>query len=152
MAAKRLRARLQMTEDLFIPEERRILEVYRHPTSSNLRRATRLSIQYVLGAGIFTYLAIAYNSWFALVTYLTFVAFVGLRLIGAWRIVGVMPNVLAKYAARIAELEARVAELEAGALSYHDSEDVAGGHVAILVLSSLLCAERTWARSRTLRE
>jgi hypothetical protein len=97
-----------MTEETFTPEERRILELYRHPTSPGLGRATRLSIQYLLGGGIFTYMAIAYSSWFALVTYLTFVAFVGVRLIGARRIAGVMPKVLAKYEARIAALEARV--------------------------------------------
>jgi predicted 3-demethylubiquinone-9 3-methyltransferase (glyoxalase superfamily) len=88
-----------MTKEIFTPEERRILELYRHPRSSDLGRATRLSIQYLLGAGIFTYMAIAYNSWFALVTYLTFAAFVGIRLIGARRIAGVMPKVLAKYEA-----------------------------------------------------
>jgi hypothetical protein len=95
-----------MTQEMFTPEERRILELYRNPTSSGVGRATRLSIQYLLGAGIFTYLAIAYDSWFAIVTYLTFVAFVGVRLIGARRIAGEMPKVLAKYEARIAELEA----------------------------------------------
>jgi hypothetical protein len=101
-----------MPKEIFTPQERRILELYRNPKASGLGRATRLSIQYLVGAGLFTYLAIAYNSWFALVIYLTFVAFVAIRLIGARRTVGVMPNVLAKYEARIAELESRIAELE----------------------------------------
>jgi hypothetical protein len=112
-----------MAEQIFTPEERRILEIYRHPTSSGLGRATRLSIQYLLVAGIFTYLAIAYDSWFALATYLTFVAFIGVRLIGARRIAGAMPNVLAKYEARITELEAG---MEPRARADHGSEDVAG--------------------------
>jgi hypothetical protein len=112
-----------MTEEKFTPEEQRILELYRHPKSSDLGRATRLSIQYLLIAGTFTCMAIAYNSWFALGTYLIFVAFVGVRLIGARRIAGVMPKVLAKNEARIAELEA---DAESRARADHDSKDVAG--------------------------
>jgi hypothetical protein len=40
-----------MTEEMVTPEEQRILEIYRHPTSSGLARATRLGVQYLLGAG-----------------------------------------------------------------------------------------------------
>jgi hypothetical protein len=101
-----------MTEEMFTPEERKILELYRHPTSSGLGRATRLSVQYLLGGGIFTYLAVAYRSWFAIITYLIFVAFVSVRLLAARHVVGTMPKILAKYQTRIAELEA-VAEASA---------------------------------------
>ena len=97
-----------MTEEMFTPEERRVLEIYRHPTSSGLGRAARLSVQYLLGAGVFTYMAITYQSWFALVAYMGFAAFVGVCLLAARRLVGVMPKILAKYETRIAELEASV--------------------------------------------
>jgi hypothetical protein len=95
-----------MIEDVLTSEERKILELYRDPKSRGTGRATRLSVQYLLAAAIFTGLAVAYEPWFAVVAYLMFVAFVGIRLLGARRLVGVMPNVLAKYEKRIAELEA----------------------------------------------
>lgn len=95
-----------MTHELFTFEERKVLEIYRDPRFSDLGRAARLSGQYLFGAGIFTYLAIGYQSWFALVSYLVFAAFVGIRLLAARRLAGVMPRILAKFEARIAELEA----------------------------------------------
>jgi len=97
-----------MTDEMFTSEERKVLEAYRIPKSYGLSRATRLSCQYLLGAGIFTYLAIAYRSWYAIVVFLEFAAFVSIRLIGARRVAGVMPRILAKYEARIAELEGEV--------------------------------------------
>ncbi len=109
-----------MTEKLFGPEERRVLEMYRNPKLSGLGRATRLSGQYLLGAGIFTYLAVAYNPWYAIVVYLVFVAFVIVRLLAARSLVGIMPRILAKYEARIAELEAQV---ESGLRCDHGSKD-----------------------------
>ncbi len=109
-----------MTENLFGPDERRILEIYRDPKLSGLGRAARLSGQYLLGAGIFTYLAVAYNPWNAIVVYLVFVAFVVPRLLAARRLVGLMPKILAKYEARIAELEAQA---ESGLRCDHASKD-----------------------------
>jgi hypothetical protein len=97
---------MQIIDDMFTHEERRILGLYRDPKSSGIGRATRLSVQYLVTATIFTSLAVAYQPWFAVGTYLMFVAFVGIRLRGARRLVVVMPNVLAKYERRIAELEA----------------------------------------------
>ena len=104
-----------MTKEIFTPDERRVLEIYRRPESSGLGRVTRLSVQYLLGAGIFTYLAVAYQSWCALVSYLVFVVYVGIRSLGARQIVGVMPGIIAKFESRIAELEAG-----AGALGVSD--------------------------------
>jgi hypothetical protein len=97
-----------MTE-MFSPKEVKILELYRNPNSSGLGRAQRLSAQYLLAAGIFTSLAIAYQPWYAFVAYLIFVAFVVVRLIGARHLEGVMPKILTKYESRIAELEAEAA-------------------------------------------
>jgi hypothetical protein len=95
-----------MTEVMFSPQEVKILELYRNPKLSGLGRAQRLSAQYLLSAGIFTYLAVAYQAWYAIVAYLIFAAFVVVRLIGARRLVNVMPKILTKYESRIAELEA----------------------------------------------
>jgi hypothetical protein len=69
-----------MKEMMFSPKEVKILELYRNPNSSGLGRAKRLSSQYLLAAGIFTSLAIAYQPWYAFVAYLVFVAFVVVRL------------------------------------------------------------------------
>jgi hypothetical protein len=95
-----------MNKEMFSSKELKILETYRNPKLSGLGRAQRLSAQYLLSAGIFTYLAIAYQVWYAVAAYLIFVAFVVVRLIGARRLVGVMPEILTKYESRIAELEA----------------------------------------------
>jgi hypothetical protein len=111
-----------MTEKLFTSDEQRVLEIYRNPKLSGFGRAARLSGQYLLGAGIFTYAAVAYQSWYAVVTYLVFVIYVTIRLLAARRLVDVMPKILAKYETRIAELEARV---ESPVRCDHDSEDVA---------------------------
>lgn len=89
------------------PDEQRILVLYADPSKSDLPRAIRLSIQYAVGAGIFLVLAIQRNQpWYAAVTYLVFVAYMGVRIVGAHRLSGVMPSILQKYEARIAELEA----------------------------------------------
>jgi len=114
---------IYMTEEMFSPKERRILDTYRNPKSSDLGRAARLSGKYLLGAGIFTYLAVAYQSWCAIASYLVFVAFVILRLLAARRIVGMMPGILAKYETRIAELEAGVGSR---VLPDHATKDAAG--------------------------
>ncbi len=111
-----------MSEMLFTPDERRILEMYRNPKLSGLGRATRLSGQYLLAAGIFTYLAIVYESWYAIVVYLVFASFVIVRLLTARRLAGFMPNILAKYETRIAELEAHV---QSSVRCDHDTTDVA---------------------------
>jgi len=66
-----------MNEDLFTPEDRRVLAAYRNP-AKDMGRATRLSIQYLVGAGVFIALAVAYDEpLFALVTYGTFVVLSG---------------------------------------------------------------------------
>ena len=66
------------------------------------------NLVYVLAGGIFITLAVVRNEpWFAVVTYIVFILFVGLRLLGARRMAGVMPQVIVKYERRIAELEAR---------------------------------------------
>jgi hypothetical protein len=104
-----------MNEDLFTPEERRVLAAYRNP-SKDVSRATRLSIQYLVGAGIFMAMALAYREpLFALVTYGTFVVFVLIRLLGGRKLASIVPAILAKYEARVEELERKLAELERGA-------------------------------------
>ncbi|WP_435017915.1 hypothetical protein TA3x_005538 [Tundrisphaera sp. TA3] len=90
---------------MFTPEERLVLDAYRHPGSSDTRRAVRLSLQYLIGAGIFAYAAIAVSPWFAVLIWLEFAAFAAIRLRGARRVAGIMPGILAKYERRLAELE-----------------------------------------------
>jgi len=98
-----------MTDDLLTPEERSILASYRDP-AGELRRAVRLSVQYLVGAGLFVVAAIVCDEpLLSLPAYLTFLAFVLLRLRGARRLAHLMPSVLAKYEARLQELESRSA-------------------------------------------
>ncbi len=97
-----------MSVVIFTDQEQKILELYRYPSASGLGRLTRLSVQYLVSAGIFSILAIAYSPWCALGAYLTFIAFVIIRVLGASRITGVMPGILEKYKRRIAELEGEI--------------------------------------------
>jgi hypothetical protein len=93
------------------PEEEQILALYADPRKSDLSRAIRLSIQYAIGAGIFLVLAIQKNQpWYAAVTYLVFLAYMGVRIVGAKKLSGIMPSILQKYDARIAELESKLSQ------------------------------------------
>jgi hypothetical protein len=88
-------------------EEHRILILYSDPKRYGVGRATRLSIQYALGAGFFAAICILRHepSW-VLAVYGVFLLFLIVRILGARRVAGVMPGIIAKYEARIAELEA----------------------------------------------
>lgn len=93
-------------DSLLTPDERRILAVYSDPTRFGIARAVRLSIQYAIGAGIFVWMCLStHEPLWVLAVYGTFLAFMGVRLLGAKRIVGIMPAIITKYEARIAELE-----------------------------------------------
>ncbi len=89
--------------------ERLVLARYRDPAMSGMGRAVRLSVQYAVGGAVFLYLAIVTNNplWSAAI-YLIFLAWLGIRLLGGWRLSGVMPSIIAKYERRIEELERRL--------------------------------------------
>lgn len=88
------------------PEEQKVLAAYADPKKYGIGRAIRLTIQYLIGAGIFLALSILYgNPWYALGTYAAFIVYAAVRLLGAKRVAGLMPGILAKYENRIAELE-----------------------------------------------
>lgn len=90
------------------PAERKLLSAYTDP-KYGIGRATRLTLQYLIGAGVFLVLAVLYgNPWYALGTYAAFIVFAVVRLLGAKRVADLMPGILAKYENRIAELEAAV--------------------------------------------
>jgi hypothetical protein len=97
-----------MLQDLS-SSERAVLRTYTEPGASGIGRAVRLSLQYALGSGLFVGLAIWLNNpWWSLTSYATFLAYMAIRLRGANRIAGVMPGIIAKYEARITELESKV--------------------------------------------
>ncbi len=85
--------------------EKAVLDAYRDP-HRGIGRATRMSVQYAIGAAIFLYLAISTNDprW-SLVVYAIFVCYLIVRLIGARRMAGAMPSIIEKYEARIRQLE-----------------------------------------------
>ena len=88
------------------PQERRVLSLYTAPGRSGIGRAVRLSVQYALGAGVFVVLCLReHEPLWVLPVYGLFLLVLAVRLIGARAISGVMPGVIAKYEARIAELE-----------------------------------------------
>ena len=90
------------------PEEEAILAIYAYPQKSGIPRAIRLTIQYAIGAGIFVALAIQYREpWYAVVSYLVFLAYMAARIVGGQRLSRVMPSILQKYEARLAELESQ---------------------------------------------
>lgn len=94
-------ANLQLTDS-----ERAILAMYRDSSNSGMGRAVRLSIQYGIGGAIFLYLAISTgNPWWSAAVYGLFVAWMGVRLLGARTLANVIPAIIKKYEKRIEELE-----------------------------------------------
>ncbi len=93
-------------DNLLTPTEKQVLLAYRSPEHSGMRRATRLSVQYAVGAGVFVWLCISEQQplW-CLAVYAIFVIQLAVRLHNARRMAGVMPGVIKKYEARIAQLE-----------------------------------------------
>jgi hypothetical protein len=70
------------------------------------RRTIRMSIQYAIGAGIFVYIAIAYNNpYWSLVVYGTFVFWLFIRVLRASIYFRNMRGLISKYEQRIRELE-----------------------------------------------
>lgn len=92
-------------------EEMAVLAIYRNANRPDLARARRLSFQYVAGAGLFVAIAILEKQpWWATIALAVFAAYVIIRLQRAKFIACVMPRIIAKYEARIAELEAQIAD------------------------------------------
>src|SRR5262245_27169814 len=95
-------------DHLLSEQERQALSVYHTPHVS-LRKATRLSIQYAIGAGVFTLLAISqHQPLWALAVFLVLVVMLALRLARARRLAHVMPTVLEKYEHEIRELREQI--------------------------------------------
>lgn len=92
---------------LLSPDERGVLSLYSNPKRSGIGRAIRLSIQYALGSGIFVAICLLeHEPLWVLPVYGLFVLALVVRLFAARKISGVMSGIIAKYEARIAELEA----------------------------------------------
>jgi len=89
-------------------DERRILGIYSDAKFSGIGHATRLSIQYAIGTGVFIVLCLEQQEpLYILPVYGTFLLFMFLRIRGAKKLAGIMPALIRKYEARIAELETR---------------------------------------------
>ena len=82
------------------------MAAYSDPTRSGIGRAIRLSVQYALGTGVFAALCVWQREplW-VLPVYGAFLAFLVVRLLAARKTVGIVTGIIAKYEARIAELE-----------------------------------------------
>jgi hypothetical protein len=92
----------------FTPDEQRVLALYRDPRNAGLGRAARLSFQYALAAGFFVAAAIVTdNALWSLAVFGEFVAWMGIRLLTAKKISGVMPRIIQKYEDYIVQLQAR---------------------------------------------
>jgi hypothetical protein len=92
----------------FTPDEQRVLTFYRDSRNSGLGRAARLSFQYALAAGCFVAVAIVTdNALWSLAVFGEFVAWMGIRLLSAKKIAGVMPRIIQKYEDYIIQLQAR---------------------------------------------
>ncbi len=99
-------------ESQFTEVERRVLAMYRDPAKHGIGRAARLSAQYALGGALFLCVAIMTgNPWWSVAIYAMFLAWMGIRLLGARRLSRAMPSIIAKYESRIEELER---ELQSG--------------------------------------
>lgn len=86
-------------------QERRVLAAYRTKSASDLRRATRLSVQYALGAGIFVVLALTdQEPLWVLPVYAILILVLALRIRGGRAAAGAMPAVIEKYEQEISML------------------------------------------------
>jgi len=92
-------------DDKLTEKERLVLAAYRAKSASDIRRATRLSVQYALGAGIFVVLALTeHEPLWVLPVYATLILVLGLRLRGGRAIAGAIPGVIEKYEQEISLL------------------------------------------------
>lgn len=93
-------------DDQLTEKERTILALYRGPHGKDLKRLIRLSIQYTLGAALFTGFTIFYNEpLFSLVLLFMIVAMLLIRLRGAKATMGAMPGIIEKYESTIKKLK-----------------------------------------------
>ena len=106
--ARGVESTLNEPELSFTPDELRVLALYRDPRNAGLGRAARLSFQYALAAGCFVAVAIVTdNALWSLAVFGEFVAWMGIRLLTAKKIAGVMPRIIRKYEDYIVQLQAR---------------------------------------------
>jgi hypothetical protein len=85
-------------------QERSILNLCRSGDAQGIKRLTRLSIQYAIGAGIFSLFTALYSPHFVWVVYGTFTIWLLVRVIGARKIASNMPAIIEKYEHEIALL------------------------------------------------
>ena len=87
------------------PREKAVLLFYRTPGGSDMARQVRLSVQYAIGSLCFLLAAIIMKQpLYAIGTYVTFILWMMVRLMGAKRLSGVMPSIIEKYESKIREL------------------------------------------------
>ncbi|HWB07611.1 MAG TPA: hypothetical protein VG826_00100 [Pirellulales bacterium] len=101
-------------DEALAPIERSVLQTYRFPSASDLRRQIRLSAQYAIGTGLFLYLSLSTgNPLYGVVVYVVFFLWMVARLFRASRITGAMPRIIEKYEARLAALQSELARVRA---------------------------------------
>jgi len=94
-------------QDVLTSKELEFLTLYKR-AHADTTRATRVTFQYVIGAGVFVILAITSNNpWWSIITFAVFAVYAALRLVRGRRLTSFMPTILAKYEHRIEELESR---------------------------------------------
>jgi len=86
-------------------KEKLVLEAYKEP-QKQMKRAIRLSIQYLIAIGIFAFLSVKEkNINYSLVMLGVFAIFIVVRLINAKKVSGIMPRIIEKYEEEIKELK-----------------------------------------------
>jgi hypothetical protein len=97
-------------------KEREVLAAYRSPLASDMRRQVRLSVQYAVGSGIFTFLCLSTGQpLYGLAVYVIFILWMGARLLGASRVCGIVPGIIEKYERRVAAMEVELKQREPSA-------------------------------------
>lgn len=93
-------------DDQLTKEERTILEMYRNPKDNDIQKQIHLAFKYAIGTGIFLGLAIILNQpYYSIGIFVTFLAFLIIRIIGAKKIAGIMPKIIEKYEKTIKDLK-----------------------------------------------
>ncbi len=92
-------------EEKLTEKEKSVLSLYRIPDSKSTHKNIRLSVQYAVAAGLFSYLAVTVNPNFVWATFGTFVIWMLIRIVTSKNITGVMPSIIEKYEQEIENLK-----------------------------------------------
>jgi len=90
----------------FSDVERAVWSAYRSPDASGMRRAFRMALQYAIaGALVLAGAILMEEVWLAALLYAELLVVLLLRIVGGYKIAGVMPGIIEKYEKALRDLK-----------------------------------------------